>query len=223
MRLPCLLVSTSFPVQVLGLRTAEGVFSVRTAAGKDHLSGITEGLDRLLGEAGCSRKRLASVLADAGPGSFTGIRIGMIVARTVAQAAGLPMGCVTSLQALAVAAGRREGEVFAVKDAGRGRVYGEGWRMGPRPERVEGVRDADPAVWLAATLQARPESFFCGDCGAVLARHLPSGRFKAVEAPEASEYFEAAELFGVEFGSWSACLPVYVRRSDAEEKREGRP
>lgn len=223
MRLPCLLVSTAFRVQVLGLRTSRAVFTVRQDAGKDHLSVITRGLDRLLAEAGVRREELASVLADAGPGSFTGIRIGMIVARTVAQALRIPMARLTSLEALAVAAGRRETEVFAVKDAGRGRIYTAGWRLASHAVPSETVQDADPAVWLPETSARRPEAFFCGDCGDLLARFLPPERFRAVDAPSAEDWFAAAELFGAAFGSWKDCLPVYVRRSDAEERREARP
>lgn len=220
MRLPCLLVSTSFRVQVLGLRTAEAVFTVRQDAGKDHLSVITRGLDRLFSEAGVRKEELASVLADAGPGSFTGIRIGMIVARTVAQALRIPIARLTSLEALAVAAGRREAEVFAVKDAGRGRVYTAAWKLSAPAVPSEAVRDADPAAWFPEAAARRPEAFFCGDCGEVLARFLPPERFRAVDAPSAEDWFAAAELFAPAFGSWKDCLPVYVRRSDAEERRE---
>ncbi len=62
-----------------------------------------------------------------GPGSFTGIRIGLAAARGLALAAGKPLIGLTTLEVLAagVPGGERTGPVLATLDAGRGRLYAQ--------------------------------------------------------------------------------------------------
>jgi len=56
-----------------------------------------------------------------GPGSFTGVRVGLAAAKGLCEAAGLPLAAVSRLEMLAVAAGLEDG--LAVLDAGRGEFY----------------------------------------------------------------------------------------------------
>lgn len=64
-----------------------------------------------------------------GPGGFTGLRHGISTARALAQARAIPVGGVSSLEALARGA-RHAGVVYAVIDARRGEVFAAGWRDG---------------------------------------------------------------------------------------------
>ena len=66
---------------------------------------------------------LDGVAVDIGPGLFTGLRVGLATARTIATARGIPAVGVTSLEALAHPHRRRPGTLVPVVDARRGEVY----------------------------------------------------------------------------------------------------
>ena len=65
-------------------------------------------LDEALAEIGASRRDLTGVVVGTGPGSFTGLRIGMATAKTVAYALGIPIVGVSSTRALALAAAKAD-------------------------------------------------------------------------------------------------------------------
>ena len=83
----------------------------------------------LLERAGTSWADLDLIAVGVGPGTFTGLRIGVATARALAQALGTPLLGVSTLQSLAwnVEDGRL---VLAVLDARRGEVFAGGWRSG---------------------------------------------------------------------------------------------
>ena len=91
-----------------------------------------------------------------GPGTFTGLRIGVATARALAQATGAQVAAVSTLEALAVAADT-ERAVLAVLDARRGEAYVAAFRDGERllapmavaPERLAALADPGHAPWLA--------------------------------------------------------------------------
>jgi tRNA threonylcarbamoyladenosine biosynthesis protein TsaB len=65
-----------------------------------------------------------------GPGSFTGLRIGIATARGLAQARRIPVTGVSTLEALARGAEADEAPILAVLDARRGEVFAAGWQGG---------------------------------------------------------------------------------------------
>jgi tRNA threonylcarbamoyladenosine biosynthesis protein TsaB len=87
-----------------------------------HSAGIIPILDSLLGRAGWTLSELAAVGAGLGPGSFTGIRVGLAVARGLSFSLGIPLKGVGSFEALAWGAGG-EGRIAVLADARRGRIY----------------------------------------------------------------------------------------------------
>lgn len=121
-----------------------------------------------LAAAGRGRHDLAGVAVTVGPGSYTGLRIGLATAKTLGFALGVPTVGITSLEAMAHAGGVRDGLVCPMIDARRKRVYTaiyrwDGPELAVREEPcVAGVDD-----WLARLSGARV--FFTGD-GALLHR-----------------------------------------------------
>ena len=152
---------TATAATVVGVLTGDAVVECRD----DPIPGARPGhATRLLGlvvaalaEAGIRWEQVDRVAVGVGPGSFTGLRIGVATARALAQARGLPLAPVSTLRALAAAASRRgrgraRRPVAGVIDARRGEVFA-------------GVWDGDatlvvPAAFgpeaLAAALCARP-------------------------------------------------------------------
>jgi tRNA threonylcarbamoyladenosine biosynthesis protein TsaB len=156
-------------------------------------------VDEVLARAGCTPQDLARIVAGCGPGSFTGLRIGIATARGLALGLGVPCAGVSTLAALAAGApgavaliDARRGEVFALDEAGA------------------------PVVEQPADVAARiaPGALCVGD-GARRYRELLEGA-GAVVPPDADErHAPRAEALARLAGA-SAPEPVYVRRPDAE-------
>ena len=77
------------------------IFSTASNEEMNHLKGMMSLIDEALSEAGIKKSELTHIAASVGPGSFTGIRIGVVTARVMAQMLDLPCVSVSSLEAMA--------------------------------------------------------------------------------------------------------------------------
>lgn len=82
---------------------------------------LTGELRRMLNTSGIALRDLAGIGVVSGPGSFTGVRTGLAMAKGLCEVAGLPLASISRLDVLVEAADLREG--FAVLAAGRGSLY----------------------------------------------------------------------------------------------------
>jgi tRNA threonylcarbamoyladenosine biosynthesis protein TsaB len=94
-------------------------------SGPRHNAALLTEIERLVGEAG-GWERVERIGAGAGPGSFTGLRIGLATARALAQSTGLPVVPVSSLAALARGVGSKAGDrpLLPLIDARRQEAFG---------------------------------------------------------------------------------------------------
>ncbi len=76
----------------------------------------------LLAQLGLGRLDIGGLAAASGPGSFTGLRVGLAAVKGLAEVLQVPIAVVSVLEALAAEDGR-EGKVVAALDAGRGEVF----------------------------------------------------------------------------------------------------
>jgi tRNA threonylcarbamoyladenosine biosynthesis protein TsaB len=123
------------------------------SAGRNHARQLMPAIAETLGRLGLRPSDLGAIAAARGPGSFTGLRVGLAVARGLQFALGIPLYGVGSLDVVAAGLAASPWLIRAVLDAGRGRfatasyrLEGEEW---VQVEPIAGV-DLDGLVKLAS-------------------------------------------------------------------------
>jgi tRNA threonylcarbamoyladenosine biosynthesis protein TsaB len=189
--------------------------SVLSAEGFGHV--LFPQLERLLSRHGWSPADVDCYAAAAGPGSFTGVRVGLAAIKGLGEALGKPVVTVSNLQAVALhGAGPLRA---AVLDARRGEVYGAVYSATLElvlPERVLAF-----SVWID-TLPESGVEFLSTDFGAFAAQ-LAETRFRDAPLKTVPRALAAAvgRIAADRLAAGLATDPAaadanYVRRSDAE-------
>ncbi|MCR5297291.1 MAG: tRNA (adenosine(37)-N6)-threonylcarbamoyltransferase complex dimerization subunit type 1 TsaB [Clostridiales bacterium] len=128
-----LIIDTSGPVCGAAVMDESRVLSEFTAQNRNtHSASLMPMVESALRAAGTELKDLDAVAAVSGPGSFTGVRIGVATAKGLAHGAGLKCIPVDALEALSRSAGAWDGLVCPIQDARAGQVYGAAFRNGER-------------------------------------------------------------------------------------------
>src|SRR3954447_19899239 len=91
--------------------------------GRSSSERLVPAVRRLLGELGWRLGELAAVVVVSGPGSFTGVRVGLSAAKGLSEAGGVGLVAVSRLALLAGTTDGGGGPVHALLDAGRGEFY----------------------------------------------------------------------------------------------------
>lgn len=94
-----------------------------TVDSSSHTTAILPLIDAVLQEGGCGIESVEAIAVSAGPGSFTGLRVGLSVAQGIACATGAQVVPISTLEALAHAAPMAGGAVCPLLDARMGEVY----------------------------------------------------------------------------------------------------
>ena len=118
-------IDTSTEACTVGLLFQEKIFSKTYVKANHHATVILPMLDALLQEAGCKLSAMQAIAVGNGPGSFTGLRIGVSVAQGLAFGISVPIIPVSSLQILAQTAYRQQGirKVIVTLDARMHEIY----------------------------------------------------------------------------------------------------
>ena len=128
-----LVMDTSGPVCGTAVMDEEKVYSEFTAQNRNtHSANLMPMVEMALNAAGKRMEEMEAIAVVTGPGSFTGVRIGVATAKGLSLGSGLPCIPVDALEAIALSAGRFEGVVCAIQDARAGQVYGAAFRNGTR-------------------------------------------------------------------------------------------
>ena len=194
---------------------------------KTHSQVLMPSLQALLKDAGIDKKQLEGIAVAIGPGSFTGIRIGLATAQGLAQGLNIPLTGVITLDALAEGCGFFPVVICPLLDARRGEVYTCFYRGGPEGP----VSLAAPAAIAIDEVAARADSYsepviFTGDSPDIFRGKLQEvlGE-RYLEAPFASRLNRAALVLqkalrgqGAKAGNRPPVSPFYLRLPEAERR-----
>ncbi|ENC6657805.1 tRNA (adenosine(37)-N6)-threonylcarbamoyltransferase complex dimerization subunit type 1 TsaB [Aeromonas hydrophila] len=229
--LKILAVDTATEACSAALLVGEQVFSRWEEAPRDHTRKILPMVQAVLDEAGITLDELDAIAFGRGPGSFTGVRIGIGVAQGLAFGAGVPLIGISTLAAMAQGAHRLDGaeQVLTAIDARMNEVYfGRYELIDGRMQLVgdEVVSDPEALVDVRGKLAGRVtcvgtgfETY--GEILSGLADELVASqvRFPAAEdmLPLARSAWLAGEAVAVE-----QATPVYLRDKVTWKKLPGR-
>jgi tRNA threonylcarbamoyladenosine biosynthesis protein TsaB len=118
-----LLIDTAGAAGTVALAEGSRVVARAVLPGRSASERLVAEVRRLLEAAGWRLGELAAVAVVRGPGSFTGVRVGLSVAKGLCEASGVAMVAVSRLELLAASALAADEVVHAVLDAGRGEFY----------------------------------------------------------------------------------------------------
>ena len=184
-------------------------------------------LDGMLQNAGLTLSGIDLLAVAAGPGSFTGLRIGVSALKGLAWAEDKPCCGVSTLAAMAQNGRLFEGTVICAMDARRSQVYNALFQVeNGRPVRL--CEDRPIALsQLAEELRTlNAPAFLIGDGAELAEKYL---REQAIPCTVAPENLRWQSAWGVAMaamdktpGNADALLPVYLRLSQAERERQER-
>jgi tRNA threonylcarbamoyladenosine biosynthesis protein TsaB len=188
-----------------------------------HVSQLLPLIEQALSESDTTWEDVDRIAVGTGPGTFTGLRIGIATAHGLAHSRGLPLNGVSTLHALAAEADRDEHEapVLAVLDARRGEAFAAAWD-------AAGTRILEPAALRPEVLaehvkSLQPGTLAVGD-GAVRFRSVLEAAGAAVPEDGSALHRVRARQVCLLGGRGPAgdpdrVLPDYLRAPDAAPRR----
>jgi tRNA threonylcarbamoyladenosine biosynthesis protein TsaB len=204
------------------LRDGEVLGAVPYADLQGHAERIFEAIEAALAQAGETRASLQGLACDVGPGSFTGVRVGVASAKGIALGLGLPLAGVTSLEAMAAAAfaageAGPDDVVIAAVDAKKSEVFAAAYDAHGTVLVAPCARAVGPEAFALVAAPVGGRLIVVGEvaAGATLPEGARLARGAAMDLPDAGWIgrLAAARMGRPEDGD--AVEPLYVRAPDA--------
>jgi tRNA threonylcarbamoyladenosine biosynthesis protein TsaB len=229
-----LAIDTSTEFCHLTLRQDETLFSKSWLAPKQQLTKLTPELVALLDNAGLSWNELSAIAVTNGPGSYTGLRLGLITAKTIAQALNLPLYTFNTLDILAYNAYGTSAQIIPMLDARKREIFSAVYSFKPSKtdslgtiERISNYSAYSPED-LVDFLKSMDQVILLGN-----ALKAYAGQFKGFKALPPFKWYPktswmtmlASQLYhkGIK-PHWSEAQAFYMRLPDAKEpKLDHRP
>ena len=221
-------IDTSTRVSSVALCDGEKILGeVDSNVGMTHSEGLVPQLEVLLERTHIQKSELELIAVSRGPGSFTGLRIGMATAEALAYSLKIPLRAVDTLEAISYNLPVAGVLLVPVLDAQKGNLYvGQYlWDQG-RLEEVEPVSILSQKEIIPLMEQKDRPVILLGECHRIPKKEgflvamapesarMPRASSVAILAQENYEPGDLYDYFGME--------PFYIRRSEAEELWEKR-
>lgn len=229
-----LMIDTSGPAcGVAVMRDGAIAYEAQLVSGRTHSQRVMPMVDTALAMSDMTVSDIDLFGAVLGPGSFTGVRIGVSTVKALAHAAGKPCIGVDALHALAANVTAFDGVICPILDARAQQVYGAMFRAGDVPERMMDDEAMKLVDFLELVDKTGENALFLGDGVAAM-------REKIVERLGTRAHFAPAQHMNLRAGSACAVaerryaadenaavdyihlLPLYLRAPQAERERAAR-
>jgi tRNA threonylcarbamoyladenosine biosynthesis protein TsaB len=199
------------------------VEAILDEAPRRHAQMLVSEIGRRLQETGHSVRDLQAVAVSIGPGSFTGLRVGVVCAKTLAYAVGCRLAAVDTLRAIAANAPEGVDCVHVISDALRGDAYVATYRLSAGLWTAEQsasivaarawLSERSPGDTISGPGLAKYGQFVPAECRQLPPENwIPQARVVAQLGLEQLARGDAADCATLE--------PFYLRRSAAEERRD---
>lgn len=226
-------------MRILAMDTATGACSVALmcdgavverrfeAMSRGQAEALAPMIEDVLGAAGVAADTLDLLAVTVGPGAFTGLRIGLAMARGLGLAANVPCLGLTTTEVIAQGvdeAERADGTLLVALDSKRSDLYVQAFAPGPLPAGE--VRAVEPRA-LGPYLIDMPGPIRIAGDAAALARAALKEAALETRVLDGHETPDAAVMTGLAAGRWSAGAsfappsPLYLRPPDAKLPRDG--
>jgi tRNA threonylcarbamoyladenosine biosynthesis protein TsaB len=168
----------------------------------------------LLNQGGFEKSNIDGIAVVDGPGSFTGLRVGVSTTKALCEVLGRPMAAVSMLEALALTYGPEGQQVTAVLDAGRGELYVGDYGISGECAELKGEYIAKQVDFLAE-LPSRESPVFTTHLALAESGGAKIGLVKPLRA-DAIGRIGFGKLLAGDTVDPTTLDANYIRRSDAE-------
>lgn len=222
-----LAIDTSGPVCGVAILTENGIAYECAAINKlTHSTNLMPMVDAAFAATGMTIHDMDRIAVVTGPGSFTGVRIGVSTAKGLAHGAGKPCVAVDALEAMAAGAGEFSGIICPIQDARAGQVYGAAFSAGEiRPVRLMDDVPLKVEEFVSAIQPMGDRFLFLGDGMPVQKAKLQAllGDAAVFAQPQQAYLRPAAVAhlgsLATEEMDYLQLMPMYLRAPNAERNR----
>lgn len=203
----------------------EGVLAAaHTTKGRRHAESLVPSIEFICEQAQIDLAEISVIAVDLGPGLFTGLRVGIATAKSLAYALQVPMIGVASLDLLAFPVRYTSRLIAATIDARRGELYFAFYRQVPGGiQRLGDHRLGSPEDLASELLASGEDVLLVGD-GAYRYHEVFDGLTKVEVADRSAAHPSATSLVQLaharalreQFQPAAALQPIYLRKPDAE-------
>ena len=213
--------SSSLSVAVMDDDLLKGEFTLNHKL--THSEQVMPLLDSLLSHLELKMSDIDLIGVSVGPGSFTGIRIGVAAANAMAMALDIPVVGISSLEAMAYTAGETAYTIVSTFDAQRDRFYFNAYRFENSELKALEAEDVLEKEDLIKKLESYHKVLLLGDA-VFINEELPLNVKKAKRAVRYVRASSVCELAHRDYllGKTGFAVPVYLRKSQAEIQFEER-
>jgi tRNA threonylcarbamoyladenosine biosynthesis protein TsaB len=216
--------TSNYPFGVALIEEDKVIGEYITYMKKNHSVRAMPAVEQLLKDCGVEAKELTKIVVANGPGSYTGVRIGVTLAKTLAWSLNIPLIPVSSLATLASSGRYFPGYIVPLFDARRGQVYTGLYEFqGDRLVCVEEDRNIMLDEWVTKLKELDKDLLFVGNDVSIhesLIKEVLEDQARI--APFVSHNPRPSELAYIGLGlkemTAHEVLPNYIRMAEAEVK-----
>ncbi|MBN8194468.1 tRNA (adenosine(37)-N6)-threonylcarbamoyltransferase complex dimerization subunit type 1 TsaB [Bacillus sp. NTK074B] len=216
--------TSNYPFGVALIQEDKVIGEYITYMKKNHSVRAMPAIEQLMKDCGIEAKQLSKIVVANGPGSYTGVRIGVTLAKTLAWSLSIPLIPVSSLATLASSGRYFSGYIVPLFDARRGQVYTGLYEFhGDQLVCIEEDRNVMLEEWVNKLKELDKDILFVGNDVSLHENKIQEGLGKQAKiAPFVSHNPRPSELayigLGLKETTAHEVLPNYIRMAEAEVK-----